>query len=99
MTNPDFCFDAWAIRKIMPNDFAQDHWSYDDNQNYLDVDPNKTNNETNDNADIIETFDDLDYDTKYPVYEVNTEDWQYNYNDQSISDPTIYNQSKSIVFT
>ncbi|UJR16844.1 hypothetical protein I4U23_003743 [Adineta vaga] len=35
MTNPDLCFDAWAVRKLSSDDFGREHWDNVDAVNYL----------------------------------------------------------------
>lgn len=35
MTNPEFCFDAWAVRKLANDNFSQEHWDSADSVNYL----------------------------------------------------------------
>ncbi|CAF1035104.1 unnamed protein product [Rotaria magnacalcarata] len=70
MTNPDFCFDVWTVRKLTNDDFGQDHWSYDDNDKYIDND--QTQNPVNPNTDdyAIETIID---DTNIPGYTENSD--------------------------
>ncbi|CAF1433007.1 unnamed protein product [Rotaria sp. Silwood1] len=50
MTNSDFCFDAWTIRKLMNNDFSQENWHFDDNKNNYSDD-------IHDNNHFIEKLD------------------------------------------
>jgi hypothetical protein len=35
MTNPEFCFDAWAVRKLAKDNFSTEHWDNVDAINYL----------------------------------------------------------------
>ncbi len=35
MTNPELCFDAWAIRKLANDNFGKEHWDNVDAINYL----------------------------------------------------------------
>lgn len=35
MTNPDLCFDAWAVRKLSNDNFSREHWDNTDAINYL----------------------------------------------------------------
>ncbi|CAF1374677.1 unnamed protein product [Rotaria sordida] len=60
MTNPEFCFDAWTIRKLMNDDFGQENWCFDDSYNYRDVNHNNYSDDTNDNDHVIEKLDEND---------------------------------------
>ncbi|CAF4072604.1 unnamed protein product [Adineta steineri] len=44
LTNSDFCFDVWTIRKVLNDDFDREYWHFDDIVNYL-------NNDCIDNTD------------------------------------------------
>ena len=35
MTNPDLCFDAWAVRQLANDSFGKQHWDQADSINYL----------------------------------------------------------------
>ena len=35
MTNPELCFDAWAVRKLAKDNFSTEHWDTVDSVNYL----------------------------------------------------------------
>lgn len=72
MTNPKYCFDAWAIRQIATDNFSRDGWHVTDPINYLD---NKTAPYVNptpyyDQGDIVQDEDDTETDYR-----------QYDYND------------------
>jgi len=35
MSNPELCFDAWAVRKLANDNFGKEHWDNVDAINYL----------------------------------------------------------------
>lgn len=35
LANPEFCFDAWAVRKLANDNFSNEHWDNSDSINYL----------------------------------------------------------------
>lgn len=57
ITNPDYCFDAWTIRRVATNDFGHDHWDQDDSVDYKQID-NSDNDEFDDSNRAIERLDD-----------------------------------------
>jgi hypothetical protein len=58
MTDPNLCFDAWTIRKVPNDDFGQDHWDYDDETDYQNVDNSDDNDDDYNRA--IEHFEEND---------------------------------------
>ncbi|CAF4628732.1 unnamed protein product, partial [Rotaria sp. Silwood2] len=58
MTNNDYCFDVWTIRKVATNDFGQDHWDTDD---FIDYQQNYNPDDDNDD-DNNRSIEDLDND-------------------------------------
>lgn len=52
MANPEYSFDVWTVKQVANHDFGQDHWSYEDDKNYID------NNTVDNNDHAIETWDD-----------------------------------------
>ncbi|CAF1006985.1 unnamed protein product, partial [Didymodactylos carnosus] len=58
MTNSNYCFDAWTIRKLDSNDFGADHW---DNRDEVDYCSAKTEqDEDGDGQADIEEFEEND---------------------------------------
>ncbi|CAF4545392.1 unnamed protein product, partial [Rotaria magnacalcarata] len=37
MTNPEHCFDVWAIRKLTNTNFGQEYWDRNDTVNYQNI--------------------------------------------------------------
>ncbi|UJR09188.1 hypothetical protein I4U23_013436 [Adineta vaga] len=67
MTNPDYCFDVWSIRRLENDDLGHDNWDYNDNVDYRqkpekDTADNDNDDDDNDNDDnhIVEGFDEDD---------------------------------------
>ncbi|CAF2695871.1 unnamed protein product [Rotaria sp. Silwood2] len=84
MTNSDFCFDAWTIRKLTNNNFGQDHWSFNDDDDYLDDHQNYYSDNTNDDNHVIETLNENDDNdgNNNANYEVNQDTWWHDKNPQ-----------------
>ncbi|CAF1461746.1 unnamed protein product [Didymodactylos carnosus] len=57
MTNTDYTFDAWTIRKLSSDDFGQDAWDNDDSVDYTQ---NAGNDADAGNGAIEDVDDDLD---------------------------------------
>ncbi|CAF3348813.1 unnamed protein product [Rotaria sp. Silwood1] len=58
ITNTEYCFDVWTVRKVAIDDFGQDHWDQDDS-----IDYQQNFNPDNDNDDgNNRTIEDLDND-------------------------------------
>ncbi|CAF2524381.1 unnamed protein product [Rotaria sp. Silwood2] len=86
MTNRDFCFDAWTIRKLMNNDFSKEHWFFDDGINYLDSNTNRYFNDIDDDDDhIIEKLDENNDDNNDTCYNINHDIWCYDNNSRRTS--------------
>jgi hypothetical protein len=63
LTNTDYCFDAWTIRKLATDDFGQDNWDNDDSVNYQYAN-NDYDNDNDDDDHWIENNDEDDYDNQ-----------------------------------
>lgn len=62
MTNRELCFDTFAIRKLANEALGRQNWDFNDNVDYLDVDRNRSSDDTNDNNYEIRVFDESDDD-------------------------------------
>lgn len=45
MTNSDYCFDPWAVRKLETDDMGHEHWDEDDSVDYYDDDDDEDDDE------------------------------------------------------
>ncbi|UJR12703.1 hypothetical protein I4U23_016877 [Adineta vaga] len=59
LTDSNLCFDSWTIRKVSNNDFGQDHWDYNDDTNYQNI--NNYETDDNDVNSTIENFQEDDF--------------------------------------
>ncbi|CAF4046838.1 unnamed protein product [Adineta steineri] len=56
LSNSDYCFDVWTIRKVETENLGQDHWDQDDSTDYRQMDDGSNN----DDDRTIEDGDDDD---------------------------------------
>ncbi|CAF4012283.1 unnamed protein product [Adineta steineri] len=59
MSDPDFCWDPWAVRKLETNDMGNDHWDDDDDNEYEEE---EDEDDDEDDEDDDEDDDDDDED-------------------------------------
>ncbi|CAF0990701.1 unnamed protein product, partial [Didymodactylos carnosus] len=62
MTNSDYCFDAWAIRKLDSDDLGSDHWDNNDEVNYRSNEQEQ--DEDDDGQADIEEYEENDDDDR-----------------------------------
>lgn len=63
MTNPELCFDAWAVRKLATDNFSTEHWDNVDAVNYLKaaiIAVMSMDNNNDDNSEIKEVDEEDD---------------------------------------
>jgi C1A family cysteine protease len=82
MTNPELCWDCWAIRNVSDLDFSADVWAEDDeDDDYYDYDEDDYDEddeyEYEDDEDYDEDEDDEDYDEDDEDYDEDEDDEDY----------------------
>ncbi|CAF4106525.1 unnamed protein product [Adineta steineri] len=102
LTNTDYAFDAWTVRKIANDDFGKQNWHFRDVINYLHQNPNRFSDDNNDNDDddnhAVVAVDENDDDNGDVSYNTNdntswsdNNNYEQNTNDYSTTDDYSYN--------
>ena len=64
ITNENYCFDVWTVRKVATNDFGQEYWDQDDSVDYQQPSDEVSGDENDRAIEELDNDDDDDDDSK-----------------------------------